>query len=99
ETGRGPAQRPPAPSRHRLARVEQPERVEGVLDAAQEIDADRPEALLQVVQLGHADAVLAGDRSTARQRGLEDPLEGAVDARDLVGVSVVDAARRVQVAV
>src|SRR6476659_7890388 len=91
-TARGPKPRARGPSRHRLARVEQPERVERPLDAAQQVDADGPEALLEVLQLRDPDAVLARDRPAARERLVEDAIERPVHARDLVGIAVVDAA-------
>src|SRR4051794_20490345 len=75
--------------RHQLPRIHDAERVEGLLDRAQRVDAPRRRETGELGALQLADAVLGGDRAA---RGGDEVVD---QFRDLLALGVVPAGRGV----
>ena len=82
-----------------LPRVQHAARIERQLDAAHQLDGARPELTLHVRELGRSDAVLAGERPTHVQHGLEELAGSRIGACALALDARIDEEGGVHVAV
>src|SRR5205085_2040226 len=101
-TGSSASSTPSAERATRLALlpgVEQPLRVEGLLDARVELVGVGAPLALELAALQPAEAVLAADRAAEADREVEQLVAGVVGAPLLVGVVVREEERGVDVAV